>query len=425
MAPDVPNTESAPEIASGDAGATPAHPAYGVLREVTPFASVLLCNNPGAFELDGTNTWILRAPDSETSVVVDPGPAKHGKHVRAVAKAAGEVELVLISHRHHDHVGACKKMRKLTGAPQRAYTDKYSDNAPRLRDREVIKAAGLTITVMHTPGHTADSVSFLVEWEGQRALLSGDTILGFGTTVLDPTDGTLTDYFNSINRVIVDASDAALLPAQYLDSLEDGRYTAAAVVCFLNLVGVENGKTVYSAADLSGRRIVMPNTLMGTPEERMLDALLSSAGVPADINYADDEAVSRMAQDRDFDVMMLPADKYAEVFPQGGQLIHTFNLAHQWSVLLGRPPAGFCLAVRNETMEQRPEDVSDMLSKIKAAVNFLNAKHKKAAVLASASGLGADIDYIRRTIPHCMFEYLDGDAGAEALEQLRSLLTAP
>jgi len=248
----------------------------------------------------------------------------------------------------------------------------------------------------------------------------------FGWSVTE-TDAVISyeNYEDLIASLNDDGPDAALLPAQYLDSLEDGRYTAAAVVCFLNLVGVENGKTVYSAADLSGRRIVMPNTLMGTPEERMLDALLSSAGVPADINYADDEAVSRMAQDRGFDVMMLPADKYAEVFPQGGQLIHTFNLAHQWSVLLGRPPAGFCLAVRNETMEQRPEDVSDMLSKIKAAVNFLNAKHKKAAVLASASGLGADIDYIRRTIPHCMFEYLDGDAGAEALEQLRSLLTAP
>ncbi|MGB3695804.1 MAG: MBL fold metallo-hydrolase [Gordonia sp. (in: high G+C Gram-positive bacteria)] len=190
----------------------PTHPAYGVLRPVTPFASVLLCDNPGSFELDGTNTWILRAPGSPSAVVVDPGPVKHGKHVRAVVAAAGEVELVLISHRHHDHVGACKKMRKLTGAPQRAYSAKYSVRAPRLRDREVIEAAGLKITVLHTPGHTADSTSFLVEWEGSRAILTADTILGFGTTVLDPLDGSLTDYFHSLNRLIVEAADATLLP---------------------------------------------------------------------------------------------------------------------------------------------------------------------------------------------------------------------
>ncbi|MGB3604315.1 MAG: MBL fold metallo-hydrolase [Gordonia sp. (in: high G+C Gram-positive bacteria)] len=195
-----------------EAASKPVHPAYGVVREVTPFASVILCRNPGSFELDGTNTWILRAPGSPTAVVVDPGPKKHGKHVRAVVEAASVVELVLISHRHHDHVGACKKMRKLSGAPQRAYSNKYSVGAARLRDREVIHAAGLKITVVHTPGHTADSTSFLVEWEGQQAILTADTILGFGTTVLDPSDGSLNDYFNSLNRLLVEASDAVLLP---------------------------------------------------------------------------------------------------------------------------------------------------------------------------------------------------------------------
>ena len=231
------------------------------------------------------------------------------------------------------------------------------------------------------------------------------------------------DLIKSLNG---DALDAALLPAEYLKELAGGGYTAIAVVCYMNLVTVENGTTVYSIADLNGRRIVMPSTLMGTPEKRMLDALLSFAGVSADISYADDGTIQRMAQDRDFDVMILPADKYAAVFPRDGEQMSRFDLADQWSLLLGsRPPAGCCLAVRNETMEQRPEDVSDMLSKIRAAVNFLKTSHKKAAVLASANGFGADIDYIRRTIPHYKFEYLDGDAMAEALGQLQSLLDAP
>jgi len=234
------------------------------------------------------------------------------------------------------------------------------------------------------------------------------------------------NYEDLIAGLNGDGPDAALLPAQYLDQIEDGRYTAAAVVCYLNLVGVENGGSVYSVADLNGRRIVMPEALTGTPEERMLDALLSKAGVTADISYADDDAVSGMAQSGDFDIMLLPADKYATLFPAGGELTNTFNLAHQWSFVFGtRPPAGLCLVVRTETMERRAGDVLNMLSKIRAAVNFLRTSHKKAAVLVSAGGFNEDIDYIRRTISHCMFEYLDGDAETEALEQLNGLLAGP
>lgn len=197
---------------------TPTHPAYGVVRQVTPFASVLLCDNPGVMELDGTNTWILRAPGSPDCVIVDPGPPKHGKHIKKLADE--DVALILITHRHFDHTGGIKRLHRRTGAPVRARADEFTRQARPLQDREVIDVAGLRITVLFTPGHTGDSVSFLVDCDGQRAMLTGDTILGRGTTVLDPADGSLNDYLNSLNRLIVEGDDAVMLPAHGPDHPE-------------------------------------------------------------------------------------------------------------------------------------------------------------------------------------------------------------
>ena len=172
------------------------HPAYGELRPVTATASVLLCDNPGIMTLDGTNTWVLRGPGSDEMVIVDPGPDDDA-HIERVA-ALGKISLVLISHRHADHTDGIDKLVDRTGAVVRSVGSGFLRGlGGPLVDGEVMDAAGLRITVMATPGHTGDSVSFLLD----DAVLTADTVLGRGTTVIDNEDGSLRDYLESLRRL--------------------------------------------------------------------------------------------------------------------------------------------------------------------------------------------------------------------------------
>jgi glyoxylase-like metal-dependent hydrolase (beta-lactamase superfamily II) len=172
------------------------HPAYGQLRPVTETASVLLCNNPGLMTLDGTNTWVLRGRGSDELVIVDPGP-DDDEHITRIA-TLGKIPLVLISHKHEDHTGAIDKIVDRTGAVVRSVGSGFLRGlGGPLAEGEVIDAAGLRITVMATPGHTADSVSFLLD----DAVLTADTVLGRGTTVIDNEDGSLGEYMESLRRL--------------------------------------------------------------------------------------------------------------------------------------------------------------------------------------------------------------------------------
>jgi glyoxylase-like metal-dependent hydrolase (beta-lactamase superfamily II) len=179
---------------------------------VTDRASFVLADNPGLMTLDGTNTWILREPGGDRSVVIDPGPADDD-HLRAVIEAAGEVALVLFTHRHHDHTEALDRIVELTGAPTRSTDPHFSRGAEPLVDGETIEVDGLTIEVIATPGHTTDSTCFLVGAEA--SLLTGDTILGRGTTVIAHPDGVLGPYLDSLAHVrelIEEGLVARLLP---------------------------------------------------------------------------------------------------------------------------------------------------------------------------------------------------------------------
>lgn len=168
------------------------HPAYGELRQVTPYAGVILENNPGTMTLEGTNTWLLRAPDAPGCVVVDPGYEDEA-HLTRVAEAAGEVELILITHHHPDHVEGAPWLSRRVAAPIRALNPTLCADAPPVTDGEQVEAAGLTIQVIHTPGHTEDSICLRVE----NAVLTGDSMLGRGTTVISD----LGVYLSSLSRL--------------------------------------------------------------------------------------------------------------------------------------------------------------------------------------------------------------------------------
>ena len=168
------------------------------MNSVTERASVVLAANPGIMTLDGTNTWILREPGATRSVVVDPGPADE-THLQAVLAAAGTVGLALFTHRHFDHTEALSRFAELTGAPSRSVDLEFTRGAAPLVDGETIDVDGLQLEVVTTPGHTTDSTCFRLVADG--SLLSGDTILGRGTTVIAHPDGVLGPYLDSLAHI--------------------------------------------------------------------------------------------------------------------------------------------------------------------------------------------------------------------------------
>ncbi len=186
----------------------PRHPAYGQLRRVTPYATVLLARNPGPMTLEGTNTWLLGGP--ERFLVIDPGP-DDGEHLERLV-GCGRIDRVLLTHRHGDHSEGAARLHQLTSAPVSAADPAHRHGTgDGLVDGQVIEYGGLQITVLATPGHTDDSVSLRVEDGSTRAVLTGDTILGRGTTVVAHPDGTLADYLASLRR-LAGEGDAAVLP---------------------------------------------------------------------------------------------------------------------------------------------------------------------------------------------------------------------
>ncbi|MBZ6088958.1 MULTISPECIES: MBL fold metallo-hydrolase [Streptomyces] len=262
-----------------DAAALPGQPRGGVLSgPATARAVNVLAPNASAMTLDGTNSWILAEPGSDLAVVVDPGPLDdtHLRRVVDTAEQAGKrVALTLLTHGHPDHAEGAARFAELTRTNVRAL-----DPALRLGDEglaagDVIAVGGLELRVVPTPGHTADSLSFHLP--ADRAVLTGDTVLGRGTTVVAHPDGRLGDYLDSLRRLrslTADDGVHTVLPghgpvledaqgvveyylahrahrlAQVETAVEDGHRTPGEVVAH---VYADVDRSLWPAAELSVR----------------------------------------------------------------------------------------------------------------------------------------------------------------------------
>jgi glyoxylase-like metal-dependent hydrolase (beta-lactamase superfamily II) len=168
----------------------------------SPRVTRVLAPNPSPLTLEGTNTFVVAEPGAGTAVVVDPGPADQG-HAQAVVRACGgrEVELVLLTHTHVDHAEGARAFAGRVGAPLAAIAPGWATpGAPDLAVGDPVAAAGLELRPLPTPGHAADHCCF--QLAAERAVFTGDHVLGRGTTVVEWPGGDMADYLASLELLL-------------------------------------------------------------------------------------------------------------------------------------------------------------------------------------------------------------------------------
>jgi recombination protein RecT len=179
----------------------------------------LTAPNPGAMTGPGTNSYLVG--DAATGfIAIDPGPAD-AQHIERLWRAAGgDIRMIVCTHSHPDHAPGARPLQALCtpqppilGLPSAATARAASEFTPdrELADGEQLHLAGAdgapahTLRVVHTPGHAANHLCLVLVQDG--LLFSGDHVLNGSTTVVDPPDGEMNAYLESLDKLIA-ACDA-------------------------------------------------------------------------------------------------------------------------------------------------------------------------------------------------------------------------
>ena len=198
-------------------------------------ALTVLAPNPSALTLDGTNSYLLDGGNGQ-GICIDPGPDIE-RHVGALMTTASTREFritsILLTHGHPDHWPAAVPLARATGSKIYAHDKNRAPHDFTLGDGDHVRVGHCDLTVIDAPGHTFDHLVFYEPHE--RALFTGDVILGKGTVVIAPPGGAMRPYQRTLTRLAAEFADARLVYGGHGPRVDDAQTKIAEYIAHRQL----------------------------------------------------------------------------------------------------------------------------------------------------------------------------------------------